>query len=347
MKPNREPWLAALLGLTFPGAGQFYAGARGEGVAFALATLALLAAAGWLAFTPTGSIPVALAIAVIALAVAIAAVARGHACARRTADPAFDEERRTRPDAWKAVLLSAIVPGFGQLYSRRYLPAVAMLVLAAAASIPEEWPLVLPFALVRGWAMLDAWRGGTPRRGSPDAVARNLIVALALLQAGQITVTAVVRATVVRAFRIPSESMTPTLWPGDRFFVDRTRRGRTAVGDIVVYRYPPDPARAFVHRCVATGGQVVEVRDKRLFVDGRAVDEPYVDHVDSSVLPAAAGPRDQMAPFTVPLGSVFVLGDNRDNSLDSRFWGPVELRALLGRAYKVYWPLEHAGPLPR
>jgi signal peptidase I len=111
-----------------------------------------------------------------------------------------------------------------------------------------------------------------------------------------------------------------------------------AIGDVLVFNYPLDPERAYVKRCVAVAGQVVEIRDKVLYVDGtRSLDPPYSKYLDARVYPGFENPRDNNGPFSVPDGYVFVMGDNRDNSRDSRHWGMLPLELVFGRALCVYW----------
>ena len=139
--------------------------------------------------------------------------------------------------------------------------------------------------------------------------------------------------------------MAPTLSPGDRVIVDRTRSGRAEAGELIAYRYPANTRLSYVHRCVAVGGQTIEIRDRVVMVDGRALEEPFVTHTDAHMREGGEDPRDNLPAFTVPEGQVFVMGDNRDNSNDSRYWGPVPARNVLGRVYKIYWPMNRAGSL--
>lgn len=115
-------------------------------------------------------------------------------------------------------------------------------------------------------------------------------------------------------------------------------------GDIVTFDYPLQPETVYVKRVVALGGDTVEIRAKRLFVNGREVAEPYAIHLDSEIYPAAQNvpepyrSRDNLAPRRLPAGTFFVLGDNRDRSSDSRYWGTVPQGNLRGRvAYLFSW----------
>jgi signal peptidase I len=169
-----------------------------------------------------------------------------------------------------------------------------------------------------------------------------------------------VRTFVFENFKIPSGSMEDNLLIGDHLVVNKFIFAGNADtflhrffpyraperGDVVVFKYPEDPRRDFIKRCVAVGGDTVEIRRKQLHVNGLPQDEPHAVHKDprvyddSSAVPVSARIRDNFGPMTVPEGSIFCLGDNRDNSLDSRFWGPVPLSYVKGRAVVIYWSYE-------
>jgi signal peptidase I len=145
-----------------------------------------------------------------------------------------------------------------------------------------------------------------------------------------------IRTFVVQAFKIPSPSMVPTLLVGDHILVNKFLFGfrvpfadgkimairEPERGDVIVFRYPRDRKLDFIKRCVAVGGETVEVREKQVFINGEAVDFEQAVFLDEGSLLTG---RDTFGPVTVPEGKVFVMGDNRDNSNDSRFWGYVDL----------------------
>jgi len=183
-----------------------------------------------------------------------------------------------------------------------------------------------------------------------------------------ILLTVVIRGLVVQAFRIPTGSMENTLLVGDFLFVNKLVYGseidigvsghriiyyrfpairQPQRGDVIVFRYPDDPSRDFIKRCVAVEGQTVEIRDKVLFVDGKAQVEPYIIHSDDRVLPKEISARDNFGPTVVPKGHLFMMGDNRDNSHDSRFWGPLALNLIKGKAMILYWSWDAEKNMPR
>jgi len=144
-----------------------------------------------------------------------------------------------------------------------------------------------------------------------------------------------IRAFVVEAFYIPSSSMVPTLEPGDRILVLKFYYYFTdpKKGDIVVFRFPLDPSKDLIKRIVAVGGDVVRIENGHLYVNGSEVKEPYVVNRDFYNMPSV----------TVPQGFYFVLGDNRPNSEDSRFWGFLPRGNIKGKAVVRYWPISRIG----
>jgi signal peptidase I len=153
----------------------------------------------------------------------------------------------------------------------------------------------------------------------------------------------VVRTYIVQAFRIPSGSMEDTLLVGDFLLVSKFiyRFADPKPGDVIVFKYPLDRSRDFIKRCVAVEGQTIQIKDKVIYIDGRRVPNPETSKfVDPNIYPASLNSRDNFGPVQVPTGHVFVLGDNRDNSRDSRYWGFLDERLIKGKALTLYWSWE-------
>jgi signal peptidase I len=156
-----------------------------------------------------------------------------------------------------------------------------------------------------------------------------------------------IRTFIVQAFKIPSGSMEDTLLIGDHILVSKFTYGihmpfsnQTLIpvkepqrGDIVVFKFPGNPKVDYIKRVVGIPGDVIKGRDKKVFVNDRPEDNPFAVHKDAYTNPA----RDNFGPVTVPPHSLFVMGDNRDNSNDSRFWGFVDYNKLRGKAFMIYW----------
>jgi signal peptidase I len=168
-----------------------------------------------------------------------------------------------------------------------------------------------------------------------------------------------IRTFVVQAFKIPSGSMLPTLLIGDHLLVNKfiygirvPFTGKILVpiktpkhGDVVVFRFPKDRSIDYIKRVVGTPGDTVEIKAKKVFINGKPIDDKHAYVSSTAVLNAKASPRDNFGPIQVPEDRIFVMGDNRDNSYDSRFWGFVDQRDVLGKAFILYWSWDIKKPL--
>ena len=160
-----------------------------------------------------------------------------------------------------------------------------------------------------------------------------------------------IRTFVIQAFKIPSGSMKETLQIGDHILVNKFIYGvkmpftmATIIpfkdperGDIVVFKFPEDPKKDFIKRVVGVAGDVVEVVDKQVYVNHKLLNHDHGIHTDGMTYSSGVQPRDNFGPVVVPEHSLFVMGDNRDHSYDSRFWGFVDLKAVKGKALIIYW----------
>ncbi|MBU0983121.1 MAG: signal peptidase I [candidate division Zixibacteria bacterium] len=172
------------------------------------------------------------------------------------------------------------------------------------------------------------------------------------LETGIIALVAAIllRVFVVSAYRVNSASMEGALYTGDYIFVNKLAYdygGAPKIGDIIVFKYPNNPEKDFIKRIVAMPGSLVQVADKVVYVDGEvAAIPPLSKNIDKRNIPGDLSFRDNFGPYTVPEGQYFVLGDNRDDSRDSRFWGSVPLENIKGKAVFVYWSWEPSEDAP-
>jgi len=182
---------------------------------------------------------------------------------------------------------------------------------------------------------------------------------------GTILMVIFVMTSVGQAYKVPSGSMEDTLLIGDFIIANKVVYGSKLPfinyrlpaikdpqpGDIIIFRWPGDGQTPYVKRCVAIEGQRIELRDKLLYVDGKRVDDsPDAKHIDSRIIPrsmAGDNSRDNWGPYIVPKDHIFMMGDNRDNSYDSRFWGPVHKDLIIGRPEIIHWSWEEDEKAPK
>ncbi len=168
-----------------------------------------------------------------------------------------------------------------------------------------------------------------------------------------------IRTFIVQAFKIPTGSMEPNLLIGDHLLVNKfvfaptEARAERAIlpvaavkrGDVVVFKFPEEPDRDFIKRVIGLPGETVELRDRHVYINGKPIDEPYAHYLPRPEEPAlyevtAEDVRAHYGPVTVPANQYFMMGDNRDNSQDSRYWGFLPRDYIKGRALMIYWSYE-------
>ncbi|MCK4386214.1 MAG: signal peptidase I [candidate division Zixibacteria bacterium] len=164
-----------------------------------------------------------------------------------------------------------------------------------------------------------------------------------------LVIAIILRTFVVQGYRIPSGSMENALLKGDFVLVNKLayRFGEPKPGDIIVFDYPLNPSKTFIKRIIVEPGETVEIINKTLCIDGEIAVLPYpVKHTDPQIYPAEYSNRDNFGPFEIPPEHYFVMGDNRDNSRDSREWGFLERKYVKGKAFLVYfsWAPDSVAP---
>lgn len=234
----------------------------------------------------------------------------------------------------------------------RYARAPRLLAWAGRRWRPWEGREPLRFGarieVVRGGRRLRRWLPGEVQKSTLREYAESLGIALIL--------ALFIRTFVIQAFKIPSGSMLPTLQIGDHIMVAKFIYGprleipftnislghlpglrQPRRGDVVVFVYPVDPSKDFIKRVVGLPGDRIEIRDKRVYINGKPWDDPHAFFVRGPDGHSGRRPQDNYGPVTVPPGHIFVMGDNRDRSYDSRFWGFVSLDQVKGEALFIYW----------
>lgn len=253
-------------------------------------------------------------------------------------------ERKRRSYLWGGTGLLALGAGL----------ALLNVVMPVPAYQKVSW-LLVGFFLVSGVLGVGVAKGALPRTGKLAEYGEALVVAILL--------AILIRGTLVQAFKIPSGSMLPTLQIGDHLLVSKFLYGiripytenrvlgirEPRRGDIVVFAYPEDDSKDFIKRIVAVPGDRLEVRNKKIWINGEPLDDPWGVYRDPSIYPSGyeGGKRDNFGPVLVPPNAYFTMGDNRDHSYDSRFWGFVEDARIKGKAFILYWSWDSERTRPR
>jgi signal peptidase I len=255
---------------------------------------------------------------------------------------------------WVAALLTLVTRGLGHLYAgapkrglilfgieQFLLVAFAVITLVVIANI-----IFLIFAVAGGFAftvfcVVDAVSIARRKKANYELAKYNrwfayvgYVVVLSVLISSLLSV--VIKANLVQAYKIPSGAMIPTLLIGDHLLANKYiyKTAEPTHGDIIIFPYPEDPSRDFVKRLIAVEGDVVEMKDKRLYLNGKEQMESYIINTDNRIRKDV---RDNFGPITVPPGNLFFMGDNREQSYDSRFYGFVPKNTIKGKAMTLYW----------
>ncbi len=261
---------------------------------------------------------------------------------------------------WVAGLLSLALPGLGHLYDGA--PGLAacafgVFALIAAAGPAVAWASfagmaaalaagVVWAAAVAAHAAIRARRTGEARLGWYQRWPVYLLVLLAAHVGLRAAFDHLGRPLFrFRAYNLPTATMADAVRRGEVVVADMAwyRDRVPARGDVVVLRFPPDPSKDVIKRCVGLPGETVAIERKRVSVDGRLLQEPYAVRAAPGPCPPSPAPgsalarRDDLPPYRVPERAVFALGDSRDNSVDSRFWGAVDYGSIRGKALYICW----------
>ncbi|MFM1842675.1 MAG: hypothetical protein RLZZ490_1412 [Cyanobacteriota bacterium] len=339
-----DPWVGVNLSMFWPGLGQFYAGQWGLGLGLLLTEGLLLAIAAWSIFSAEGDTTTGLMFIVAAIAlygfglldVLLSIVA---------ADPNAYPERipRRHKNVWFAVVITRVLPGLGHFYQQQFVVGLILFTLGLVGLRLQVfyWPLLFLNPLLMILAVYHGFQTFLPKPPKFQQAWLSLTL-VGILGAGLVLnlLPKWVDSQIIPCV-IPTPSMAPTLIPGDRVFVHPRADYVPQRLDIVVF-YPPEALKAenpeadyFIKRIIALPGETIQVLNREVYIDGQPLAEDYLKEAPDYVLP----------PFTVPLNHYFVLGDNRNDSVDSHIWGPLPRQLIVGKAFKIYWPLNRVRSL--
>jgi len=248
--------------------------------------------------------------------------------------------------------LSLLVPGLGQLYNGELNKAVIFYLAQFALFIPlfaislQYTPrglfiILLIVVLFYFFAMGEATLQSFIKK-SVDLKPYNkwyvyvLIIIIANLIAGGFNTVFRQSLIGIKPFYLPSASNVPTLLVGDQVIVD-LRKKSPIKGTFIVFKFPDDPKKDYLKRVIAIENDSLEIKNKHVFVNNIMLNEPYSVHEDNKILPKNVSSRDNFGPIQIPSGKIFVMGDNRDHSFDSRFFGSIDKTAIIGTALYIYW----------
>ena len=346
---GKEPWLAVNLSMFFPGLGQMYAEYPLRGWLILIGNI-LLFILGLVLIVTSENMIITGSICLVAVLISyIWNLFDAYNVVKKGNSPSFEALRKRGKDPWFAVFLSRIVLGTGHIYIGKYVIGfIAIFFVVISYFISSK---VIGFLLSIALFIFSPFLIYHVYIASPVNRARSkwAVLTVSILSVIAPIILAISTALFIRTFIAearwnPSESMVPTLQKYDKLIVDKVSYhfDEPQRGDIIIFsptetikKDNPNLKDAFLKRIIGLPGEKVEVKEGKVFINDRPLQENYIE----------APPQYQYGPFTVPPNSYFVLGDNRNNSYDSHFWGFVPRENIIGRASEIFFPIERAGSL--
>jgi len=355
---HKEPWLAVVLSSFLAGIGQIYAGRKWQGSVLIFTVVALGCLSIWSVLSPKCDILFTAGVYIAFLIVWIWNLFDAHKCARKANSDNFEAERKRGKDAWLAVFLSKLIPGLGQIYIKKRLLGIVLIIAAGfLLAVNIKYPL-LGVVFLSFFSMPVCYHAYISAPIRRDSFNRTILIVVILILCSHLLnaygqhafkayiAEAFIIATPVRlAYPLPANisrdtSMKPTLVYRDRVLVRKSKKYVPKRGDVVAFKFPEDRKIPFIMRVAALSGETIEIKDKMLFINGHKVKWPIIEIPEYTQGKFGIG-----EPYKVPENCFFVLGDNIVNSYDSRFFGSIPLSDLIGKAYKIYWPIGRSGPI--
>jgi signal peptidase I len=340
---NREPWLAVNLSLFFSGLGQIYSRRFLRGYLFIFGVILSLIIGVWLIWTPKGNLFLAVSFLLLATGIYIWSLFDAYRCVKRQNTMEFEYVRKGSKDPWLSVFLSRILPGVGHIYLRKRLWGIGFIICFIAFQIIFDRPLsIVLVALLSAFACYHAYISSPTQREGSLKIILLLSIAIFIFGLVDISTRRDVMITKIRLYYSPRNAMAPTIQAGDKFIVKRPSGYFPKRGDIITFKFPEDRAVIFLKRVIAFGGESVEIKEGSVYIDGNKLELPSIKNIHYLSMGSFGLTGN---PYIVPDQSIFVLGDNSKNSRDSRFWGVFPEEDVIGKAYKIYWPLNRMGPI--
>jgi len=352
----KEPWLAVVLSFCWAGIGQIYSGRILRGVILIITEIIISCISYWSWLIPKCDILISIGLVLVLVAVRIWNLFDAHKCARKINPEDLETERKQNKDPWLALFLSDLIPGLGQIYLKKWIWGILFIITGALMLIVAyKYPLLY----ISLWGMLatficyHAYISAPVRREKSKRTILIIIILFLFLRLLNYD-KPLFKAYVAEAFRIPTppyvdlippdlrggSSMKPTLIYRDRVLVRKSKKYVPKRCDVVAFKSPEDRKIPFIMRVAALAGETIEIKDKTIYIDGQKVQYPAFENIES--LPGNLGLEE---PYRVPQNHIFLLGDNIANSEDSRFFGSIPMSDVIGKAYKIYWPIGRSGPI--
>jgi len=250
-----------------------------------------------------------------------------------------------------AFLLSLVTPGLGQIYNGQFKKGISYLVgsdlvyLVFSFLLFTFYGMIFYLIVILGvflFILIDAVRGANKLKAITLKPFNKWYIYLIVFLLSNVVIDQfliwTIKNNVARAYKTPSSTMAPTLLVGDHLVADMRiyKSQKPQRGDIIIFEFPKDPSKEFIKRVIGVEGEKVEIIRNKIYINEKLLDDPW-GYFEEGGLIKGLPVLDTFGPAVVPKNSLFVLGDNRNNSMDSRHWGFVDIKKVKGKALYLYW----------
>jgi signal peptidase I len=370
---NKEPWLSVILSTLFPGVGQIYAGKFIRGGILLLIAIILIGITLWFWLNPSVDFLVGSQFLVGYFVFNIFNLFDAHRCTRKSNNIEFEIARKGGKDPWLGVFLNKIIVGSGYAYQGKWILSilfflvylsnpiailsVVFLSFGGQANLLEtKLPFIYLISVILSYFSIYHVYKISP---SQREKSKKLIIFICLILISfDFIIPIFIRIFLAEPRYIPSSAMNPTLLVDDRLIIDKIsfRWRKPERGEIIVFNPPihpvvPDASKVYIKRVIGLPGDRISIHDGKVFVNNTPLNEPYIaappnytlPNQDEALCPNCFRPDNVQSGkehlfFTVPNSKYWVMGDNRNNSLDSHAWGFMPENNIVGRAMLRYWP---------
>jgi signal peptidase I len=339
---GKEPWLAVNLSMFFPGIGQIYSGNVRKGWIFIVSHIISYLLGIWLLISYSVNFITGLIVFLITnILIFVFSLFDAYRCVHSKNNLNFETTRKRNKDPWRAVFLSRIIPGLGHLYIGKTVIGFVLLVVWGASLIVPLISIVL--MLLSPFVIYHTYIASPVQRDNSKTTIRTVaILSVIFPLVLSFFLAFFTRSFIAEARYIPASSMAPTLQINDRVIINKWsyRFQPPQRGDIVVFS-PTESLKqqnfkdALIKRVIGLPGEKVEVKEGTVYINEQPLQEKYIEEQ----------PNYRFEPVTVPSNQYFVLGDKRNNSYDSHYWGFVPRKNIIGKATKRFWPLDRIGSI--
>jgi len=339
---GKEPWFAVVLSLFVWGAGQLYAGCIRKGCILILSMIGVISVSTFLFFGPEDNILLIIASILLFYVVHIWNLFDSYFSVSKRNPKEFERIRKSGKDAWLAVFLSFFFAGLGHLYIKKYLQGIVFILLSIVISYYTDKYLhigKIGSAFFAGTVCLLAYLSSPVKREKTRkqiTLITGLIIMVGLLE---YSTAMICIKYVVQAYTVPTISMAPAVVKKDRILAKKSFY-HIERGDVIVFKHPDDKRIPCLKRVIAFGGESVEIINGSVHINGKKIECPSCPEIQYSSM-GEYGSEGNV--YTVPERSYYALGDNSENSSDSRAFGAIPQEDVIGKAYKIYWPLSRFG----